>query len=162
MKMRATTHTFSLSRGGLTGPQASGASRDPSLCPTILIVEDDKEIVEAVSLALVMRWPNAHIVSTHLGESGLALVKRLHPDVVLLDLGLADMDGFEVLQRVRRWSDVPVVILTVRSDDADVLEGRRRGANDYIVKPFRHSELVARVGALLPPAGRLGEHRLSS
>lgn len=115
----------------------------------VLIVEDDQEIVETVSLAFQMRWPEAKLVSTHLGEKGIELVESENPDVVMLDLGLVDISGFEVLKRIRLFSSVPVLIVTVRAEEADIVRGLEAGADDYIVKPFSYMELLARVKAVL-------------
>jgi len=115
----------------------------------VLLVEDDKEIIEAISLAFQIRWPEAKIVSTRLGEKGLDLVEREAPDIVILDLGLPDIDGFEVLRRIRLFSKVPTIILTVRAEEADTVKGLEWGADDYITKPFRQLELLARVKALI-------------
>ena len=115
----------------------------------ILIIEDDREIVEAISLAFRMRWPEAKLVSTHLGEKGVELVEIEDPDVVILDLGLIDISGFEVLKQIRFFSTVPVIIVTVRAEEADIVRGLEVGADDYIVKPFSYMELLARVRAVL-------------
>jgi len=114
----------------------------------ILLIEDDKQIVEAISIALEMRWPEARVVHTSLGEKGVEMVETEKPDVVVLDLGLPDITGFEVLKRVRLFSDVPILILTVRSDEVDVVRGLEWGADDYATKPFRNLELLARIKAL--------------
>ncbi|MBI4181067.1 MAG: response regulator transcription factor [Chloroflexi bacterium] len=115
----------------------------------VLIIEDDREIIEAISLALQMRWPEANVVSTRLGAKGVELVESEYPDIVILDLGLPDVNGFEVLHQIRLFSDVPTIILTVRSDEADVVKGLEWGADDYIIKPFRQMELLARVRSLI-------------
>lgn len=115
----------------------------------VLIIEDNEEIVEAVSIALQIRWPRVKIVSTENGEEGIDLVEKESPDVVILDLGLPDVSGFEVLKRIRLFSTVPVVILTVRGEEADIVKGLELGADEYIVKPFRQLELLARVKALI-------------
>lgn len=115
----------------------------------VLIIEDDREIVEAISLALQMRWPEANMVSTRLGAKGVELVESEAPDIVILDLGLPDINGFEVLHQIRLFSNVPTIILTVRSDEADVVKGLEWGADDYITKPFRQMELLARVRSLI-------------
>ena len=111
----------------------------------VLIIENDQVIVEAISLAFQMRWPEAKLVSTHLGERGIELVESENPDVVILDLGLDDISGFEVLKQVRLFSTVPILILTVRSDEADIVKGLEWGADDYVVKPFRQMELLSRI-----------------
>ena len=115
----------------------------------VLVIEDDKEIIDAISLAFQIRWPEARVVSTRLGEKGVELVETESPDVVILDLGLPDINGFEALRQIRLFSSVPTIILTVRSDEADVVKGLEWGADDYITKPFRQLELLARVKALI-------------
>jgi len=115
----------------------------------VLVIEDDKEIVDAISLAFQIRWPEAKVVSTRLGQKGVELVETESPDIVILDLGLPDINGFEVLRQIRRFSSVPTIILTVRSDEADVVKGLEWGADDYITKPFRQLELLARVKSLI-------------
>ncbi|MBI3931308.1 MAG: response regulator transcription factor [Chloroflexi bacterium] len=114
----------------------------------VLIIEDDREIVEVVSLAFKIRWPEVKLVSTHLGERGVELVESENPDVIILDLGLVDISGFEVLQQIRLFSAIPILILTVRSDEADIVKGLEWGADDYMVKPFRQLELLSRIRAL--------------
>lgn len=123
----------------------------------VLIIEDDQEIVEAVSLAFKIRWPEAKLVSTHLGEKGIELVESENPAVVILDLGLPDINGFEVLKQIRLFSAVPILVLTVRSDEADIVKGLEWGADDYVVKPFRQLELLSRVKALTRRLSHLEE-----
>ncbi len=115
----------------------------------ILLIEDDKEIIDAISLAFQIRWPEAKVVSTRLGEKGVELVESEGPDIVILDLGLPDISGFEVLRQIRLFSHVPTIILTVRQDEADIVKGLEWGADDYITKPFRQLEFLARVKALI-------------
>ncbi len=122
----------------------------------VLLVEDDREIIEAISLAFRIRWHEAKVISSRLGEQGIEMAKKEAPDVMILDLGLPDINGFEVLRRVRQFSSVPIIILTVRSDEEDVVRGLEGGADDYIVKPFRQLEFLARIKALIrrqQPAG---------
>jgi len=111
----------------------------------VLIIEDDPEIVSFVKVAFEIRWPEAELISTSLGEEGLDLVETENPDLVILDVGLPDMDGFDVLRGIRLFSSVPVVVLTVKSDEADMVRGLEWGADDYVVKPFRQLELLARL-----------------
>jgi two-component system response regulator VicR len=111
----------------------------------ILIIEDDHAIVEAISFALQMNWPDAELLYTHLGEQGIELLQSESPDVIILDLGLPDISGFEVLKRIRLVSDVPILILTVRSDEVDIVRGLEWGADDYVIKPFRQMELLSRI-----------------
>jgi len=123
----------------------------------VLLIEDDHEIIDAISLAFQIRWPEAEVVSTRLGEKGVELVETEAPDLVVLDLGLPDINGFEVLRQIRSFSHVPTIILTVRSDEADIVKGLEWGADDYMVKPFRQLELLARVKALIRRQGRSEE-----
>jgi len=115
----------------------------------VLLIEDDKEIIDAISLAFRIRWPEADVISTRLGQKGYELVESELPDIVILDLGLPDISGFEVLRQIRLFSKVPTIILTVRADEADVVKGLEWGADDYIIKPFRQLEFLARVKALI-------------
>jgi len=123
----------------------------------VLIIEDDPEIVEAVSLTFQMRWPEPKLVSTRLGEEGLEMVESEAPDIVILDLGLPDVNGFEVLKQIRLFSAVPIIILTVMADEADIVKGLEYGADDYVVKPFRQLELLARVKNVMRRQGSLAE-----
>ncbi len=115
----------------------------------VLVIEDDKEIVDAISLAFQIRWPEAKVISTRLGQKGVELVESESPNIVILDLGLPDITGFEVLRQIRRFSAVPTIILTVRAEEADVVKGLEWGADDYITKPFRQLELLARVKSMI-------------
>ena len=115
----------------------------------VLIVEDAPDIVEAISLCFELRWPEVKVVSTAKGDKGLTLAETESPDVIILDLGLPDMDGFEVLKDIRSFSNVPIIIVTVRGDEMDRVRGLELGADDYITKPFSHMELLARIKAVL-------------
>ena len=126
----------------------------------VLIIDDSPDIIEVVSLCFKLRWPSVELTSSDKGQKGLELVETKCPDVVILDIGLPDIDGFEVLKRIRLFSDVPVVLLTVRGEEIDKLKGFELGADDYITKPFSHLELLARVRAMLRRRGslQLGKH----
>ena len=125
----------------------------------VLVIEDNADIVEAVSLAFQVRWPEAKVISTHLGKKGIELVDGQVPDIVILDVGLPDMNGFEVLKRIRKFSDVSIIVLTVRDAEMDKVRGLEGGADDYIVKPFSTLDLLARVKVVLRRAGRLNPDR---
>jgi len=114
----------------------------------ILVIEDDREIVESIRLIIRMLWAEVEFISTHSGERGLDLIESENPDVVILDIGLPDISGFEVLKQLRLFSKVPVLILTARSEEFDIVMGLESGADDYIVKPFRHLELMSRLNRL--------------
>ena len=115
----------------------------------VLIIEDDREIVESVSLCFKIHWPEATVIAAYRGIKGIERVQSEAPDVVILDLGLPDLNGFEVLKQIRLFSSVPVIILTVRAQEEDVVRALEAEANDYVVKPFRQKELLARVMAQL-------------
>jgi len=114
-----------------------------------LIIEDEKGIIDAVNVAFEFRWPDAELIASTTGTKGISLIKTESPDIVILDLNLPDISGFDVLKQIREFSTVPVIILTVRSDDEDILRGLEGGADDYIVKPFNYMTLLARVRAVL-------------
>ena len=115
----------------------------------VLVIEDDPGIIEVVSLCFQLRWSGTTVVSASTGNKGLGLVETESPDVVILDIGLPDVDGYQILKEIRRFSDVPVLMLTVRGEDTDIARGLELGADDYITKPFSHIELIARVQAVL-------------
>ncbi len=115
----------------------------------VLIIEDNAEVVEAVSLCLQIRWPDVDISFAYGGLTGVQMVESQTYDIVLLDINLPGINGFEVLKRIRSFSTVPVIILTVRGWEEDQVEGLELGADDYIVKPFKPRELVSRVNAVL-------------
>lgn len=114
-----------------------------------LVIEDTKEMAEAISLCLSMRWPDTTVVSTLTGRKAAQLVESEAPDIVTLDLGLPDIDGLEVLKEIRSFSTVPVIIISARGEELARVKGLEMGADDYIVKPFSHTELLARVRAVL-------------
>ncbi len=116
---------------------------------TVVLIEDDAEIIEAVTLTFKIRWPQATFLSTDSGQEGITLVEKNNPDLVILDLGLPDTSGYNVLKEIRRFSHVPVIILTARGEETDIVRGLELGADEYIVKPFRQMELLARVKAVL-------------
>src|SRR5512141_261595 len=115
----------------------------------ILMVEDDLETCEVIAVAFSMRWPEAILTRTTFGREAVMLTEGLRPDLVILDTGLQDIDGFEVLREIRLFSSVPVLLLSARDEEKYVVKGLERGADDYIVKPFRQLELLARTQAVL-------------
>lgn len=115
----------------------------------VMIIEDNAEVVEAVSLCLQIRWPDADISYAYGGLTGVQMVEAQEYDILILDINLPGINGFEVLRRIRSFSMVPVIILTVRGWEEDQVEGLELGADDYIVKPFRPRELVSRVNSVL-------------
>ncbi len=112
----------------------------------VLVVEDDAAIFEPLIAGL--RRNGFEVQHTAGGRAVAALVKEHNPDVVLLDLGLPDIDGLDALRDVRRFSDVPIIIATARGDETDRIIGLEIGADDYVVKPYSIRELSARIRAI--------------
>jgi DNA-binding response OmpR family regulator len=121
----------------------------------VLLVEDDKDITLAVST--VLGRSGFEVAAAADGRDGLRAFHRERPDIVILDVGLPEMDGWTVLERIRELSGVPVLMLTAHGQEAEKVRGLRAGADDYLTKPFGSAEFVARVQALLrrsPGAGK--------
>jgi two-component system KDP operon response regulator KdpE len=110
-----------------------------------LIIDDEKQIRRLLRLAL--EGADHQVFEAETGQSGLEEIAYRRPDIVLLDLGLPDMDGVKLLRRLREWSDVPVLILSVRDDPDEKVAALDAGADDYVTKPFDTAELLARVRA---------------
>jgi two-component system, OmpR family, response regulator MprA len=120
----------------------------------VLVVEDDQEIADV--LRRTLRGEGHEVRSAGDGAEALRVAAEFIPDLVVLDLGLPKLDGVEVCRRLRAESDVPILILTARTETGDRVEGLDSGADDYLVKPFERQELLARLRALLrrrPPRG---------
>ena len=115
----------------------------------VLVVDDAAEVIEAVTVSFTLQWRETEVIGADSGEVALDLVEQEHPDVVLLDIAMPGMNGFEVLREIRAFSDVPVIMLTAKDDVLDKVKGLELGADDYVTKPFDHLELLARVKALL-------------
>lgn len=115
----------------------------------ILIIEDSEAVVSSLKLCFKVRWPDAQVVSTNLGKTGVDMVESESPDIVILDLGLPDIDGSAVLKQIRNFSEVPVIVLTVRSGEMDSVSCLEEGADDYVTKPFSALELLARIRTVL-------------
>jgi len=115
--------------------------------PKILVVDDEPNIIELARLYLEREGYQVEGVST--GQDALSKQNTGHPDLIVLDLMLPDIDGFEVCRQLRAKSDIPILMLTARKDDVDKIVGLELGADDYFTKPFNPRELVARVKAIL-------------
>ena len=120
---------------------------DQRPAPLILVVEDDPAIASLVSTALETRGRGHAVART--GAAAIACAAERSPSVILLDLGLPDMDGIEVVRRVRTWSETPIIVVSARGEDADKIGALDAGADDYLVKPFSVGELLARVRVAL-------------
>jgi two-component system KDP operon response regulator KdpE len=128
-------------------------SSNPERKPRVLVVEDDTPMRRFLHAALTN--DGYQVVEAPSGSAGLAGILSRMPDLILLDLGLPDMDGIDVLDRVREWSQVPIVILSARGHEADKVDALNRGADDYLTKPFGVPELLARVRVALRHASVL-------
>ena len=117
----------------------------------VLVVDDDRALQRALKVALSAHGHEVLLATT--GEEGLSLVALRSPDVVVLDLGLPDMDGLEVVRRVRGWSQVPVIVLSATALEDRKVAALDGGANDYVTKPFGMAELEARIRTALRYAG---------
>ena len=113
----------------------------------ILVVDDETSIVEFIEINL--KRSNFDVLKAYTGTDGLLLLESEKPDLMVLDLMLPDMTGFDVCKKARLFSDVPIIILTAKGDDYDKIVGLESGADDYMVKPFNPWELIARIQAIL-------------
>lgn len=111
--------------------------------PVILVVEDDKPIRNLITTTLEMQ--KYKFITADNGTTALIAATSHHPDIILLDLGLPDLDGVEVIKRIRSWSILPIIVISARSEDKDKIIALDAGADDYITKPFSTDELLARV-----------------
>jgi two-component system KDP operon response regulator KdpE len=113
----------------------------------VLVVDDEPQILRALGTNLTARGYDVDLAGT--GEQALALAARKHPDLVILDLGLPGIDGIEVIHGLRGWTQVPIIVLSVREREADKVAALDAGADDYVTKPFGMDELLARLRAAL-------------
>ena len=109
----------------------------------VLIVEDDKNIRKFIQT--ILEANDYDVIATETGKEAYSLITSRCPDVVILDLGLPDMDGMKILKEVRAWSNMPIIVISARSEDTDKIEALDAGADDYITKPFSVEELLARI-----------------
>ena len=113
----------------------------------ILLIEDDSSISRLI--CVILKTAKLKCTTAENGETGLSLFSANNPDLVLLDLGLPDMDGMNVLLSIRGKSNVPVIVVSARNQEQDIIDALDGGADDYVTKPFRPGELVARIHAAL-------------
>ena len=118
-----------------------------------LLIEDSPKVVNRVLNTFESKWPSATLISAEEGAKGIEMAESEHPDIIILNVSLPDMSGFEVLERIRLFSNVPIIILTVTGNDADEVRGLDMGADDYIVIPFSPINLLARTMAILRRSG---------
>lgn len=116
-----------------------------SIKNTIVVIDDETQIRKILSIALTSA--EYKVVEADNGKDGIVQVATNHPQLIILDLGLPDRDGLSVLKEVRTWSKIPVIILTVKNSEEDIVKALDMGADDYLTKPFNTSELLARIRA---------------
>lgn len=114
---------------------------------TILVIDDELQIRRLLEITLSAN--GYRIVQSATGKEGLVDAATLHPSLIILDLGLPDADGHEILKKLREWYTKPVIVLSVRDSEKDIVSALDNGANDYLTKPFRSGELLARIRAAL-------------
>ena len=122
------------------------------MSPRMLIVDDEPQIRRFLKATLEVHGNEVALAEN--GRSALEQVITWHPDIVLLDLGMAEIDGLEVLRRVREWSDMPIIVLSVRDREDEKVTALNLGADDYLTKPFGTNELLARIRVALRHAAR--------
>jgi two-component system KDP operon response regulator KdpE len=115
--------------------------------PNILVIDDEPQILRALRTILTAK--HFRVTTASSGEDGLALAAAQNPDLVILDLSLPDMDGMEVCARLREWTQIPIIVLSVRDSERDKVAILDKGADDYLTKPFGIEELLARVRVAL-------------
>ena len=111
--------------------------------PLILVVEDDAPVRNLITTTL--KAHDYKFITAQNGNNAIMEASSHNPDIVLLDLGLPDIDGVEVIERIRTWSDMPIIVISARSEDSDKIEALDNGADDYLTKPFSVEELLARL-----------------
>lgn len=125
----------------------------------VLVVEDDKNIRSF--LQAILEANNYEVILTQTGAEAYSLITSQCPDVILLDLGLPDMDGMRILETVRGWSAMPIIVVSARDRERDKVEALDKGADDYITKPFGTAELVARIRAAIRHSRGVGMTRVT-
>ncbi|SEM57321.1 two-component system, OmpR family, KDP operon response regulator KdpE [Luteibacter sp. UNCMF331Sha3.1] len=123
--------------------------------PRVLVIDDEAQIRRFLDIGL--RAEGYQVLLAETGDQGLALAATQSPDVVILDIGLPDREGHDVLREIRQWSEVPVLMLSVRDAESEKVKALDLGANDYVTKPFGIQELMARVRALLRQGAKGGQ-----
>ena len=120
---------------------------------SILLVEDEKKICDFIAAALNAQ--DYKITTAHSGQEALPIITSQCPDLILLDLGLPDMDGIEIIRQVRTWASIPIIVLSARTQETEKVKALDLGADDYLTKPIGTSELLARIRTALRHSNRL-------
>ena len=127
---------------------------------SILVIEDEKSICDFISRTLELN--NYKVTTANTGKDGMAIITSSLPDLVLLDLGLPDMDGNDLIRQTREWSGIPIIVISARTQEKEKVEALDSGADDYITKPFGTSELLARIRTALRHSNRIGSGEQNS
>ena len=128
--------------------------------PLILIVEDDPPIRNLISVALETH--DYRFLTASSGGTAIMEASSHKPDIILLDLGLPDLDGVEVIRKIRSWSNLPIIVISARSDDSDKIEALDAGADDYLIKPFSVDELLARLRVTIRRLNQMNDSQETS
>ena len=135
--------------------QAPTTGAEPAAKPLILVIEDDPAVRNLISTTLIAHGYQRTCAAS--GKAGISEAASLGPDIVLLDLGLPDIDGVEVVESIRSWSQMPIIVVSARSEDAEKIRALDAGADDYITKPFSVGELLARIRTTLRRLSHMSE-----
>jgi two-component system KDP operon response regulator KdpE len=125
---------------------------------TILVIDDEIQIRRLLEITLSAN--GYKIIHSASGKDGLVDAATFHPSLIILDLGLPDIDGHEILKKLREWYSKPVIVLSVRDSEKDIITALDNGANDYLTKPFRSGELLARIRASLRSVSEVGDNSI--
>lgn len=126
--------------------------------PVILIIDDESQIRKI--LRITLESAEYKVIEAENGKDGIIQAATAHPNLIILDLGLPDQDGYSVLKEIRTWSSLPVMILSVRNSEEDIVKALDLGADDYLTKPFYSAELLARIRASLRRASQVQESNI--
>jgi two-component system, OmpR family, KDP operon response regulator KdpE len=122
----------------------------------MLVIDDDQGIREALTVSFTTEWETCEVIAAEEGTTGLRAFEEHQPEIVILDIGLPGLNGLEVLERIRQQSNAPVVMLSARDGEEDIVRALEIGADDYVTKPFRYLELMARIKAVQRRASERG------
>ncbi|MCR4709297.1 MAG: response regulator [Clostridiales bacterium] len=123
---------------------------------SILVIEDEKSICDFISRTLELN--DYKVMTANTGKDGLAIITSQLPDLVLLDLGLPDMDGMDIIRQTREWSSMPIIVISARTQEKEKVNALDVGADDYITKPFGTSELLARIRTAMRHSNKIGSN----
>ena len=123
---------------------------------SILVIEDEKSICDFISRTLELN--DYKVMTANTGKDGLAIITSQLPDLVLLDLGLPDMDGMDIIRQTREWSGMPIIVISARTQEKEKVNALDVGADDYITKPFGTSELLVRIRTAMRHSNKIGRN----